>query len=378
MIQIFGILGSRPQFIKSAAIHRVFQQTMPGYIDYAFIHTGMHDDETLPASFFQELDIPEPMYNLGVRAGTQESYLGRLVQAIEKLLRRHDPHLVMLFGDNLTTMAGALAASQARIPVAHLESGLRSHQLQYPEEVQRKITDQLSTLLFTSTAGSVENLAAEGIRSGEQKPSLQQPLIVNCGDVMNDNIIHYGAQADTRILSPQTHELASGDFIFFSLHDRKYTSDKKTLKKTLQLIVEVSSVFNINIIFTVPPSINYTIRSLKKNPLENSDVWPVSYISYLESIVLIREAKMVITDSDGLLREAYCLGKNTVLLKDHTVWNEIISLGNAVLVGNDKEKLLQETENYLYNPVPETFAPIFGDGNAAYRIAESIVTSVIR
>lgn len=374
MLQIFTILGARPQFIKAPALHRAFKQFYPFYVDEAFIHTGQHYDEAMSEVFFRELGIPQPLYHLNVGSDSHARQTGKMMMEIEQILIRHEPHLVVVYGDTNSTLAGALAASKLNIPVAHIESGLRSHQFDMPEEVNRVITDRISTLLFAPTEIAMQNLEAEGrknwVPDGPVSPA--NPLVKFTGDVMLDNLLYYGEQ-DLKQASPRISELITEPFIYCTVHRNFNTDDPKKLKSILGALEEIQSVFAINLIFPVHPRTQKNLDTVFSKKKWSNGIYFIPPVSYFESLLLLQSTRLVITDSGGLQKEAFMMKKPAVILREETEWQEIIDQGAAILAGSKKTAIISAAEQFLFGAQKIEFPALYGTGKAGKKIAGEIV-----
>lgn len=318
------------------------------------MHTGQHYDYNMSPIFFKELSIPKPDYNLGVGSGSHGEQTARMIIEIEKVLVKEKPDLVLVYGDTNSTMAGAIVAAKMNIPLAHVEAGLRSYDREMPEEINRVVTDHLSDLLFCPTETAVENLKKEGITEG----------VFNTGDVMYDAIVTYRklahhsfSEGGSKIL--KNLNLKPKTYLYATVHRAENTDKKENLGNIVQAFSESAET----IVF---PSHPRTKKMLNKFNLALSDnVKIIDPVGYLDNLVLLGNAKKILTDSGGIQKEAYFLKIPCITLRNETEWVETVQDGWNVLVGADKEKILNMVE--IFNPKRKQTAK-FGDGNAAEKI----------
>jgi len=348
MPKIATIVGARPQFIKCAPVSRELRK----YFNEIIIHTGQHYDINMSESFFQELSIPEPDYNLGIGSANHGEQTAKMLIAIEKILIDLKPNIVLIYGDTNSTIAGALAASKLHIPVAHVEAGLRSYNRKMPEEINRIVSDKLSKYLFVPTQTAVCNLSKEGQTKG----------VYNVGDVMFDSFLFNlnRIKADEVL---KNFQLNSSEFILATIH-RPQNTDNPVILKTL-----IRTLENLNELILLP--IHPRTRNLMKKfsiTGNSKNLMLVDPVSYQEMIVLEKHARVIITDSGGVQKEAYFAGIPCIVLRGETEWVELVENGYAKLIGNDFDKLpglLFEKQSEIHSD-----SKIFGDGKASQKIAE--------
>ena len=352
MKRILTIVGARPQFIKAAALSHTIR-CMEGIIEEDILHTGQHYDKDMSDNFFTELDIPAPKYNLSVGSASHGQQTAKMLCGIEEVLTTNHYDGVIIYGDTNSTLAGALATAKLKIPVYHVEAGLRSFNRAMPEELNRVVADHLSTLLFAPTKTAMNNLSHEGF------PSKQ---CIFSGDVMLDNIIHYSPLASLHF-PPST-------FVLATLHRDFNTDHPERLNNILSTLNTLSEQFGSDILFPIHPRTRNIIESSKYTPL-CSHIHVVPPLSYLETLAALQRAKLVLTDSGGLQKEAYFCGKPCVILRPETEWVEIVDDGAAILADADPKRIL-DAASQLWNLVPNK--PVqFGDGHAAETIVKHIL-----
>ncbi|MCK5038005.1 MAG: UDP-N-acetylglucosamine 2-epimerase (non-hydrolyzing) [Thermoplasmata archaeon] len=343
-MKVVSIVGARPQFVKAAMISKVIRKKH----EEVLVHTGQHYDEEMSQVFFDVMKIPKPEYNLNIGSGSQGEQTALMLDGIEKVLIKEKPDWMVVYGDTNSTLAGALAAVKLHIPIAHIEAGLRSFNMHMPEEVNRRITDHVSKLLFCPTEVSVKNLEEEGIVDG----------VHLVGDVMFDAVEHYGQQ-ETDIL--QRLGLKPKEYYFLTTHRPSNTDDKTNLQNIM------TALENENIIFPAHPR---TVASIEKHGIELPDnIRKIKPVHYLDSLTLIKNAKKVITDSGGIQKEAYFLGTPCITLREETEWVETVEDGWNILTGADTEKIKDGIENF--DPTGERSSS-YGDGKASEKIVKII------
>jgi len=361
-MKVVSIVGARPQFIKAAPVSRELRKEHTEVL----IHTGQHYDYYMSAVFFAQLDIPEPHYNLGVGSASHGRQTGEMLSRVEEVLFKEKPDSVLVYGDTNSTLAGALAAAKpcfdkvstsstrrlrTSIPVAHIEAGLRSFNREMPEEINRVLTDHVSDLLFCPTETEVRNLAREGITEG----------VHNVGDVMYDAVLYNISIAQERSCILQKLGLKPKGYLLTTIHRPSNTDDEKNLRSILTAFNEIEET----IVFPAHPRTSQAIERLSY-PLE-PHVMLIEPVSYLDMLVLERNARLILTDSGGVQKEAYFLAVPCVTLREETEWVETVESGWNVLVGPDAERIIEVAREF--QPIGRQSA-IFGNGRASEMIAK--------
>jgi UDP-N-acetylglucosamine 2-epimerase len=352
-MKIVSIVGARPQFIKAVLISKALRQNHSEIL----LHTGQHYDINLSQIFFDELDIPRPDYNLEIGSDTDARQIGKMMTGIEGVLIAEKPDMVLVYGDTNSTLAGALTAAKLNIPLAHVEAGPRMFDRSVPEEVNRVLTDHVSTLLFAPTRAAVDNLKKEGILQG----------VYLTGDVMLDSFLYFSGVAERNSTVLSRLGLKAGEYLLTTVHRARNTDFVENLKNIVDAFLNIDST----IVFPLHPR---TEKYLKQyglyDRLKNApDIMLVEPVGYLDSMVLTRNARKILTDSGGLQKEAYFAKVPCITLDEATGWPETVEDGWNILVGSDKAKI---------NGAVEHFEPagnqrnVFGDGRAAARIVEAI------
>lgn len=350
MKKIITILGARPQFIKAAAVSATFRK----HFNELLVHTGQHYDANMSDVFFDELNIPKPAYHLNVGSGSHGEQTGAMLAEIEKVLLTEKPDFVMVYGDTNSTIAGSLAASKLLIPVIHVEAGLRSFNKAMPEEQNRILTDHISDLLFVPTQTAINNLKNEGIAKG----------VFNVGDVMYDGILHFTEIAKQKSTILKDLGLAENSFLLCTIHRAENTNDPERLKA----IIAALNAVDETIVLPLHPR---TLKYLKDYGIElNANIRVIDPVGYLDMVMLEFGSKMIVTDSGGVQKEAFFLGKPCVTMRDETEWVETVENGWNVIVGANEAKIKDAIQNF--KPVRERLST-FGDGTAAEQMAKILL-----
>jgi len=352
-MKIVSIVGARPQFIKAVLVSRELRKSH----EEVLVHTGQHYDMELSKIFFDELGIPKPDYNLEVGSGTHARQTAKMMIAIEDTLIAEKPDLVLVYGDTNSTLAGALAAVKLHISVAHVEAGPRMFDKNIPEEINRVLTDHVSSFLFAPTQTAVDNLEREGINNG----------IYLIGDVMLDSFLQFSevAKRNSRILRELT--LGKGEYLLATVHRARNTE----IEENLKIVVEAFCSTDETIVFPIHPR---TVKYLKQYRLygqlrDAANIILISPVGYLDSIILTRNARKVLTDSGGLQKEAYFSKVPCITLDEATGSPETVEDGWNILVGSNKGKIVEAVRHFK----PEgNQRNVFGDGKASERIVKLI------
>jgi UDP-GlcNAc3NAcA epimerase len=345
-MKIASVVGARPQFIKCAPLSREIRKENSEIL----IHTGQHYDPEMSDIFFEELHIPRPDYHLGVGSGSHGGQTGEMLGRIEEVLMKERPDLVLVYGDTNSTLAGALAAVKLHLPVAHVEAGLRSYDRTMPEEVNRVLTDHISTLLFCPSKTAVDNLAAEGIDNG----------VHITGDVMVDALYYNKALAFRRIHILEELSLDPGKYLVLTIHRPSNTDNNEKLESIIDAIADSG----MPVLFPVHPR--------TKKYLQQFGLWdrmPGNFRitgpqGYLEMLCIMAHAHAILTDSGGIQKEAYLLRVPCITLRDTTEWIETLENGWNFLVSGDAEAILRAIEGVK---IPNLHPDYYGDGFAARR-----------
>lgn len=343
-LRIHTVVGARPQFIKAAAFSRVLQKYSE--IEELIIHTGQHFDANMSDVFFKELNIPKPQYSLNINGGSHGQITGRMLEAIEAILLKDKPNAVLVYGDTNSTLAGALTASKLHIPVIHIESGLRSFNRKMPEEVNRVLTDHVSSYLFCSTKTAVHNLKKEGIAKS----------VYHVGDIMYDATLHAIAHVKHNLNIQQKLSYLPKCFVLMTIHREESTTKERKFKEFIDYAFNFAKNHNLKIVFPVHPR----TRSLIKEGKLDDRFLLLDPLSYFETQYCLSKASFVLTDSGGLQKEAYFHRVPCVTLRSETEWVETITHGwNRLWCVDDYQPARKITE--------------YGSGNCAEKIIKTLI-----
>lgn len=361
LVKIITVVGARPQFIKAAAISRAISERNRRHaaqpLDERIVHTGQHHDHGMSQRFFEELNIPEPAINLGIAGGGHGKMTGAMLSALEHVLIEERPAMVLVYGDTNSTLAAALAASKLRIPVAHVEAGLRSFNKGMPEEINRICTDHVSTMLFCPSMTAVRNLECEGITEG----------VVNTGDVMADALMLAKQRADQmpELLFNLVGDLTRRPLAVMTIHRAENTDAPEALESVL----EAMGQWDGQIVFPIHPRTAKLLEETSLTVPENMHCIPP--VGYLEMAALLSACDVVITDSGGLQKEAYWAGRPCITMRNETEWTETVTAGWNMLTGTDTGRIIKALHSAA-SP-PSLHPPLYGgDGNASERIVDSL------
>jgi len=312
-MKIITIVGARPQFIKAAAVSRSFAKVES--CQELIVHTGQHFDENMSDIFFEELQIPKPHLNLNIGGGTHGENTGKMIQALEQVLLSEKPDYVLVYGDTDSTLSGAIACSKLSPRLVHVEAGLRSFNMKMPEEVNRILTDHCSDILFTPTKFATEQLAKEGI---------SESLVFEVGDVMYDAAKFHSDQAESSSQILKTLDLEPESYLVATVHRQENTDDPVRLMNVCKALANLSSQMDV-----VLPLHPRTKAKLNAGDLMSllDGVKIVEPLGYLDTMMLLKNSRTVVTDSGGVQKEAYFCRKPCVTLRDETEWGELVEAG---------------------------------------------------
>ena len=353
-MRILSIVGARPQFVKLAPICRAFERF--GGIQHNIVHTGQHYDDAMSGSFFRDLAIPAPDVNLEVGSASHSVQTAEMMLRLEPVLLERRPNWVLLYGDTNSTLAGALVTSKMGLPMAHVEAGLRSFNSRMPEEINRVVTDHVSDLLFCPTEAAMENLRAEGLANGA----------VQTGDIMLDAVLTSLEVAKLRAGSPAL-ELAEGSYALATVHRAENTDDASRLRAILEALDEIATSM-CPVVLTIHPRTEKIAASFGWTPKSIRVIPP---LPYLDMLLFESRARLILTDSGGVQKEAYFLKVPCITLRDETEWVETFANGCNVLAGASRERIVElATSGHTVGPWSEPY----GHGRAADCIAEVLST----
>ncbi len=349
MIKIVTIIGARPQFIKAASLSREIKKHKN--IKEVLVHTGQHFDKNMSDIFFNQMHIPKPKYNLNINNLSHGMMTGKMIAGIEKILIEENPNWLLVYGDTNSTLAGAIAAIKLKIKVIHVEAGLRSFNTDMPEEINRILTDRVSSLLFCSTKTAMNNLKSEGYLSFNCK-------FYDVGDIMYDSAKYFKEFSN---INP-TEE----DYILMTLHRAENTDIESKLKNIFKNIDLLNKRIKVKI-----PLHPRTKKYIKKFKIKTK-VELINPVGYVDMLKLIENASCVITDSGGLQKEAYFFKKQCFTLRNETEWSELVELGYNTLINVEEKFFYKLIETKMLNKI-EFSNDLYGDGNTAAKIIHAIL-----
>jgi len=366
-LKIITVLGARPQFIKAALVSRELRKKHQEII----VHTGQHYDRELSDIFFEEMKIPRPDYNLGIGSNTHARQTGQMMIELETLFQKEKPDIVLVYGDTNSTLAAALAAVKLHIPVAHIEAGPRMYDKTIPEEVNRVVTDHISSLLFAPTPTCLDNLHREGLKEG----------VYLTGDVMLDCFLHFSKEAEKRTRILKDLGIEQGSYLLVTVHRASNTDSRDNLQEICLAFLELAK--EKELVFPVHPR---TEKYLKKYGLYQAlantpNIHLTKPVGYLEMLALTKNAAKILTDSGGLQKEAYFAKVPCITLDTVSAWPETVEDGWNIVVGGETDQPQLQKVNIIY--AVRSFEPnqkqqnIFGNGKAAEKICDLLVSHIL-
>ena len=379
MIKLLTIIGARPQIIKAAAISRAVRAKFAGQIDEKILHTGQHYDDNMSEVFFRELGIPAPDYNLHVGSGSHGTQTARIIEGIEQVLMEQHFDGVIVYGDTNSTLAAAVAAVKIHVPVFHIEAGLRSFNMAMPEEQNRIVCDALSSILFAPTDTAVRNLLAEGFGAIKDRVRFQNgksQRVVLSGDVMYDNSMYFSAMADMKSDIIERLGLSYRNFVLATIHRPANTDNAKNLESIFRALLDIAEREQMDIILPLHPRTRKMLpqqlsAELLQRVEKNEHLRITEPASFFEIIRLEKNARVVMTDSGGVQKEAFFYGTPCVILRPETEWVEIVDAGAGILTDADYERIMKAYADLSGCSV--NFPPLFGDAHASEKILSEIV-----
>jgi len=376
--KIVTILGARPQFIKAAAVsraittHNATNSYPRSSIEEIVVHTGQHFDANMSDVFFVELGMEKPAYNLDIHGGSHGEMTGRMLIEIEKVLLAERPDHVLVYGDTNSTLAGALAAAKLHIPVAHVEAGLRSFNMKMPEEINRILTDRVSTFLFCPTETAVENLCKEGFKQpNDPYYRVTDPLVLNTGDVMYDVARYYAEKvtADGGIMTKLG--LSPKEYVLATIHRAENTDHPERLNNIFTALIELSK--EVPVVLPLHPRTRKILESTHSQSTLHASpsLILIDPIGYLDMVQLEKYAALIATDSGGVQKEAFFYQVPCVTLRDETEWVELVEAGwNRLTPPVSTDEILAALRTQL-GTKGEQIQP-YGDGAAALKIVSAL------
>lgn len=378
-IKLMNIVGARPQFIKASAISRAIKFNFTERISEIIVHTGQHYDKEMSDVFFDELEIHEPHYNLGVGSSRHGKQIAMMIIGIEEILLNEKPECVVLYGDTNSTLAGAISAAKLHFPVVHVEAGLRSFNKTMPEELNRIISDHSSTLLFAPTNAAFKNLMREGFKPENSPPyTIDNPKIYLTGDIMYDNALFYAELAEKKKASfLENLSVKPGGFVLVTIHREINTDDISRLGSIMKTLIKLAE--GSTLIFVMPLHPRTTLSLKTKLPDLFNDLNNCKHIriippaSYLEMILLEKASRMIITDSGGVQKESHFFRKPCLVLRAETEWVELVKNGTVELVDADPVKIRDGFMKFINSASGLEYPGFYGNG----KTAEFILTEIM-
>jgi UDP-GlcNAc3NAcA epimerase len=351
--KILTIVGARPQFIKAAVISRWISKSED--LSEILVHTGQHFDKNMSDVFFSEMEIPKPLYNLEIHSLQHGAMTGRMLEKIEEILLKERPDIVLVYGDTNSTIAGALAAVKHHIKIAHVEAGLRSFNMNMPEEINRILTDRISDYLFCPTKTAIRNLEKEGFKS--------RPCLHLVGDVMYDASLYYSRVSSSKSSVILNLNLEKKKFALVTIHRQENTDIIKNLENIINALNNISK--DLQIVMPIHPRTAKIIAN-SRIKINFKTINPVGYFDMIE---LLKNCSIVLTDSGGLQKEAFFFKKHCITLREETEWIELIEAGVNTLTGSNQDKIISTFKKKMDIPFPSC-KKLYGNGNAGELICE--------
>lgn len=356
-MKLITIVGARPQFIKAAVVSREIAKS--GKIEEIILHTGQHFDKNMSDIFFEEMEIPEPKYNLNINSLSHGAMTGEMLKGVEKICLDENPDFLMVYGDTNSTIAGALAAKKLKIKVIHVEAGLRSFNMEMPEEINRVLTDRISDILFCPTNTAIKNLINEGISSETGFKVIQN------GDVMQDAALYYAQKSGLKSNLIKDLQLERGKFALCTIHRQENTDDSYRLKSIIEALNTIQQSQEV----VVP------LHPRTKKIIELNNLKPrfkiIDPVGYFDMIELLKACNLVLTDSGGLQKEAYFFDKYCITMRDETEWVELVQNNFNKLTGADDKLIIESFNGFLNKPFQKNIE-LYGGGVASGIIRETL------
>jgi UDP-N-acetylglucosamine 2-epimerase (non-hydrolysing)/UDP-GlcNAc3NAcA epimerase len=361
-MKIITVLGARPQFIKAAPVSIALREK--GHKEF-LVHTGQHYDYRMSKIFFDELGLQEPGFHLGVGSGVHGRQTGLILQRVEGILLQQTPDVVIVYGDTNSTLGGTLAAAKLHIPVVHVEAGLRSFNKRMPEEINRVLTDHMSTFLFCPSHTAMNNLQKEGFpidgKMQSLHPDIDHPIVVHVGDVMYDTLLHALQIAEQKSLILEQLGLQEKSYALLTLHRAENTDERSNLERIIAFINDVTR--SQPVIFPMHPRMTKVYKNSSSRFAKHVRI--VEPLGYFDLHLLLKYAVRLFTDSGGMQKEAYWLRVPCITLREETEWVETVQSGWNILY-----------RDYQDVHHPKKDANAYGDGHAAERIISTLCKSL--
>lgn len=362
-MRVLTVVGARPQFIKAAVVNRVIRARSD--LEEIIVHTGQHYDTRMSDVFFNELEIESPKHHLGIGSVSHGAQTGRMLEALESVIKAESPGVVLVYGDTNSTLAGALAAVKLHIPVAHVEAGLRSFNRAMPEEINRVLSDHVSDLLFAPTDAALANLRREG---------LPESRIHRVGDVMFDAAVRYAKVAKERSQINRELGLEPRKYALVTVHRAENTDDPQRLRAILDAIERIAR--EIIVVWPIHPRIRVALSQtwLGVTNFASKNLKLIEPVSYFDMVALEANAGVIATDSGGVQKEAYFYRVPCVTMRDETEWVELLAGGwNKLVNVLEPDVVVRTVLELILTPLPEYNATLYGDGRAGEAIVDALV-----
>ncbi|NIA23180.1 MAG: UDP-N-acetylglucosamine 2-epimerase (non-hydrolyzing) [Proteobacteria bacterium] len=353
MNKIVHIVGARPQFIKMTPLYNALRES----VDQVIIHTGQHYDFDMSDIFFDELNIPEPDYNLEIGSGKHGEQTAKIITRLEEKLMKEKPSLIIVYGDTDSTLGAAIASSKLNFPIVHVESGVRSFNRKMPEETNRIVTDRVADIHFAPTKTAVNNLNKEGINR----------FVYNTGDIMYDILKMNLTKIEHKKALLQQYNLNEGKYILVTVH-REANTEKDNLEKIISALSQIEEP----VVFPLHPRTKKKLvqYNLLYKLIGRRNMQIINPVGYVEMLILEKFSRLIVTDSGGIQKEAYIIGVPCITLREETEWVKTVDDGWNILVGNDADKLLKAVKEFHPRGRRKN---IFGDGNSAINMKKIII-----
>ena len=365
-MKILTIIGARPQFIKAAAMSQAIRELnlQGAQIEEKLIHTGQHYDSGMSDIFFDELEIPAPAYHLGIGSASHGTQTGRMMEAMDDIFLKEKPDWVLVYGDTNSTLAGALCAAKLHIPVAHIEAGLRSFNKKMPEEVNRVLTDHVSTILFVPTQAGIDNLKGEGT---------QGPHVQRVGDVMMDVALYFKEKAVSNSSILTDLNLSGQDFALTTVHRAENTDDPDRLRNIVEFLCRVAKN-DMPVVLPLHPRTQKYLTEYNLIDQIKNNLHTVDPVGYMDMAALLSSCSAVLTDSGGVQKEAYFHSKPCLTLRDETEWVELVHMNwNRLAPPTNVDDMYTQFQTARTTQGDTTQTP-YGNGNAAKDILNSMIS----
>ncbi|HMN20923.1 MAG TPA: UDP-N-acetylglucosamine 2-epimerase (non-hydrolyzing) [Ottowia sp.] len=364
MPKILTVLGARPQFIKASVVSHAIAQT-PGLTEVV-VHTGQHFDPNMSDVFFDELGMSKPDYHLDIHGGTHGAMTGRMLEAVEQVMLKEQPDIVLVYGDTNSTLAGALAAAKLHIPVAHVEAGLRSFNMRMPEEINRILTDRISHWLFTPTQAATDNLLREGVAPSQ---------IHQVGDVMYDVALHHGARVQAGMGLMAALGLKEKGYVLATVHRAENTDDPQRLAAIVQALAHTA--WQLPVVWPLHPRTRGVLQKAGLLETLAQQVKLIDPVGYIDMVQLEKFAALIATDSGGVQKEAFFYQVPCVTLRDETEWVELVEAGWNRLAPPVDAGALQAAISGALGSRGQDVQP-YGAGDTARRVVQMLSKGTIQ